>query len=62
LLNQGTVLSGGEVDVKQKFIARTIIDDVKPNFKIMQEEIFDPILPILTFEDIDEPLSYINKN
>jgi aldehyde dehydrogenase (NAD+) len=62
LLNQGTVLSGGEVDVKQKFIARTIIDDVKPNFKIMQEEIFDPILPILTFEDIDEPLNYINKN
>jgi aldehyde dehydrogenase (NAD+) len=62
LLNQGTVLSGGEVDVKQKFIARTIIDDVKSNFKIMQEEIFDPILPILTFEDIDEPLSYINKN
>ncbi|MGK0448913.1 MAG: aldehyde dehydrogenase (NAD+) [Polaribacter sp.] len=56
------MLSGGEVDVKQKFIARTIIDDVKPNFKIMQEEIFDPILPILTFEDIDEPLSYINKN
>ncbi|MFT6066170.1 MAG: acyl-CoA reductase-like NAD-dependent aldehyde dehydrogenase [Paraglaciecola sp.] len=48
--------------MKQKFIARTIIDAVKPNFKIMQEEIFDPILPILTFEDIDEPINYINKN
>tara|TARA_B110000238_G_scaffold37930_1_gene39980 strand:+ start:6816 stop:6962 length:147 start_codon:yes stop_codon:yes gene_type:complete len=48
--------------VKQKFILPTIIDDVKPNFKIMQEEIFDSILPVLTFEDTDEPINYINKN
>ena len=62
LLNQGTELTGDEVDVKQKFILPTIIDDVKPNFKIMQEEIFDSILPVLTFEDTDEPINYINKN
>jgi aldehyde dehydrogenase (NAD+) len=62
LLNQGTIHTGGEVDVKQKFIAPTIVDNVKPEFKIMQDEIFGPILPVLTFDDIEEPINCINKN
>lgn len=62
LLNQGKIHTGGEVDLKERFIAPTIIDDVKPSFLIMQEEIFGPILPVMTFVHIDEPINYINKN
>jgi len=62
LMNQGEIHTGGEVDEKNKFIAPTIIDKVQPDFEIMQEEIFGPILPVLTFNTVDEPIAYINKN
>jgi aldehyde dehydrogenase (NAD+) len=62
LLDQGKIYTGGEIDVKEKFIAPTIIDNVEPDFTIMQEEIFGPILPVMTFENIDETINYINKN
>ena len=62
LLDQGKIYTGGEIDAKEKFIAPTIIDNVEPDFSIMQEEIFGPILPVMTFENIEEPISYINKN
>ena len=62
LLNQGKIHTGGEIDVHDRFIAPTIIDDVKPDFLVMQEEIFGPILPVMTFEHIDEAIDYINNN
>ncbi len=62
LMNEGEIHTGGEIDVKEKFIAPTIIDKIKPDFLIMQEEIFGPILPVMTFEHIDETIEYINKN
>ena len=62
LMNQGEIHTGGEVDDKEKFIAPAIIDKVDPDFLIMQEEIFGPILPVMSFEHIDEALEYINKN
>ncbi|MCB0459790.1 MAG: aldehyde dehydrogenase [Flavobacteriaceae bacterium] len=62
LLDKGTILTGGEVDTKERFIAPTIIDDIQPDDPIMQEEIFGPILPVMTFTHIDEAIEYINKN
>lgn len=62
LMNEGEIHTGGEVDEKARFIAPTIIDNVNPDFLIMQEEIFGPILPVMTFENIEEPINYINKN
>ena len=62
LLNDGKILTGGETDANERFFAPTIIDHVEPGFPIMQEEIFGPILPVMTFENIEEPISYINKN
>ena len=62
LLNEGTIHTGGEIDMKEKFIAPTIIDNVQPDFKIMQSEIFGPILPVMSFNHIDETIDYINKN
>ena len=62
LMNQGKIHSGGEIDEKERFVAPTIIDNINPDFLIMQEEIFGPILPVMTFEHIDETVEYINKN
>ena len=62
LMRHGKIIFGGEVDLEKKYISPTIIDEVKPEYPIMQEEIFGPILPVMTFEDIDTAIDYINQN
>lgn len=62
LLREGTIYSGGEIDMENRFIAPTIIDNVKPEHPIMQQEIFGPLLPVLTFEDVRDAVEYINRN
>ena len=62
LMKQGNIHTGGKMAIKDRFIEPTIIDNVTSDFLIMESEIFGPILPVLTFKDISEPLEYINKN
>ncbi|MDR1181049.1 MAG: aldehyde dehydrogenase [Bacteroidales bacterium] len=62
LMEHGTIVYGGNVDEADRYISPTIIDDVKPDYPIMQEEIFGPILPVMTFENINEVIHYINAN
>jgi aldehyde dehydrogenase (NAD+) len=62
LMKHGIIRFGGKTDKDDKYISPTIIDDIKPEFPIMQEEIFGPILPVMTFSKIDEALTYINSN
>lgn len=62
LLHEGDIHTGGNVDIDNKYVAPTIIDNVQPDFTIMQNEIFGPILPVMSFNQIDEPITYINNN
>ena len=62
LLHEGDIHTGGNVDIDNKYVAPTIIDNVQPDFLIMQNEIFGPILPVMSFDHLDEPLAYINDN
>jgi aldehyde dehydrogenase (NAD+) len=62
LMEHGKIVFGGKVDVQDRYLSPTIIDGVKPEFPIMQEEIFGPVLPVMTFENIDTAISYINEN
>jgi len=62
LMEKGRILHGGKVDLADKFIEPTLIDNLSLDDPIMQEEIFGPILPIFTFENIAEPINYINSN
>ncbi|HCE57476.1 MAG TPA: aldehyde dehydrogenase [Prolixibacteraceae bacterium] len=62
LMKHGKIIFGGEIDRTQKFIDFTIIDNIKPDYPVMQEEIFGPILPVLSFTEIEEVVSYVNKN
>lgn len=61
LMQEGEILLGGEVDEKEKFIAPTVIDDITSESLIMQEEIFGPLLPMMSFTELDEVIDYINS-
>ena len=61
-LKQGTIIYGGEFNRADLFISPTLMVDVKLTDKIMQEEIFGPILPILTFETQEEVETIIARN
>lgn len=52
---------GGELDESDKFISPTLLDEVTWEMPIMQEEIFGPILPILTFDSITEVPQLIER-
>jgi acyl-CoA reductase-like NAD-dependent aldehyde dehydrogenase len=60
LLDEGKILIGGNHDCSDRFIAPTLIDGVLPNSKIMSDEIFGPILPILEYNQLSEAIAFVN--
>ncbi len=56
----GTVVCGGAVDQATRKLPPTIIVDPKPDSRLMQEEIFGPVLPILTIDDVEEAVAFVN--
>lgn len=58
-LDGGTVYYGGEWKEETRSISPTILTDVKIDSAVMKEEIFGPILPVLTYETISEVVDYI---
>lgn len=61
LLESGRPAFGGEIDAEQNYLAPTVLRDVAPDSPIMQEEIFGPILPVLTVADMDEAVEFVNS-
>ena len=59
LLEGQTVIAGGEHDASERFFALTLLDEVSPDAPVMQEEIFGPILPILTVDSVDEAIGFV---
>lgn len=62
LMKSGNICFGGDIDEKERFIAPTIIDNVSIDDKIMKEEIFGPLVPIIEYEDLNYVINYINNN
>ena len=60
LINSEKVVHGGQSDENTLKIEPTVMDNVTCEDKIMQEEIFGPILPVLTYDTIDEVISKVN--
>lgn len=54
LMDESKVVYGGESDRSTNRIAPTVMDNVTWDDAIMQEEIFGPIMPILTYENFDD--------
>jgi aldehyde dehydrogenase (NAD+) len=61
-LKNGRVLYGGNTNRELKYIQPTLVDQVDLDAPIMQEEIFGPVLPILTFSSNHEIRQIINRN
>lgn len=53
---------GGEQNLDERFIHPVILTQVSKQAKLMEEEIFGPVLPVLTYSSFDEVVSYINGN
>jgi aldehyde dehydrogenase (NAD+) len=59
LLASGKVVVGGVTDKASRYIAPTVLTDVAPDSPVMGQEIFGPILPILTVPSLDAALAFI---
>jgi len=59
---QGTIVQGGKTDKEKLFIEPTIITNVSLNAPVMTEEIFGPILPVISFNTSEEAKDIIAKN
>jgi aldehyde dehydrogenase (NAD+) len=51
---------GGTLEAADRTIHPTMLTDVTPEMQIMQEEIFGPIVPVLTYKNIDDVIDYIS--
>jgi aldehyde dehydrogenase (NAD+) len=60
LLEDGQLAFGGQLDPEQNYIAPTVLRNVSPDSRVMSEEIFGPILPILRIRSIDEAVDFVN--
>ncbi|MCX5384297.1 aldehyde dehydrogenase family protein [Streptomyces sp. NBC_00083] len=60
LLDSGRTVTGGATDRAAKYIAPTVLADVDPAAPVMREEIFGPVLPIVTVAGLDEAIGFIN--
>ena len=60
-LKDGRVVAGGEHIREERYIAPTLLSDVNPSAPVMQEEIFGPVLPMITFDEREEIVRFITE-
>lgn len=60
-LNDGEVVYGGISDASSRKISPTLIIPRDTSTSVMQEEIFGPILPIVTYKTTEEAISFVNN-
>ena len=61
LINPNKVIFGGRTNEATQQIEPTILDNVSAEDPVMQEEIFGPILPVMTFNKIEEVEQFVTK-
>jgi aldehyde dehydrogenase (NAD+) len=52
---------GGETDASTRFIAPTLLSEVTEDMQIMQDEIFGPIIPLVTYQTTDDIIRIVNR-
>ena len=60
-LNDGKVVAGGHTVREERYIEPTLLADVKPTAPVMKEEIFGPVLPMITFDKREEVVRFITE-
>ncbi len=60
LLGSGRTVVGGTVSREERYVAPTVLADVDPRSPVMLEEVFGPVLPLLTVGGLDEAIAFVN--
>jgi len=55
------IVTGGTVDVNDQYIAPTVIRNISKTSTLMEDEIFGPILPVVTWDSIEEAADFVNS-
>ena len=61
LIDPVKVYHGGKYDIEARTIDPTVLSDVKFTDKVMEDEIFGPILPVIAYETLDNAIAEIKK-
>jgi len=61
-LSNGKIVYGGRSDREKLFIEPTILTDVSPDAPVMKDEIFGPVLPVISFKTPEEAKAVIDKH
>jgi aldehyde dehydrogenase (NAD+) len=61
MIDPDKVVYGGTYDRDDLYIEPTVMDGVRPGDKVMQEEVFGPLLPILTYNNLEELLKLLRS-
>jgi aldehyde dehydrogenase (NAD+) len=61
-LQQGEVAHGGRYDTTKLYIEPTVLDNVPLEAAVMGEEIFGPILPVISFKDFEQAKDIVERN
>jgi aldehyde dehydrogenase (NAD+) len=59
--NEDNIAVGGQADEDERYIAPTVVRDVSVDSKIMREEIFGPLLPVIRVSGMDEAVEIVNN-
>ncbi len=59
---EGNIICGGKAIPEDLYVAPTLMDNILPEATIMKDEIFGPILPILTYENVEDAVMTIRNN
>ncbi|MBR5138153.1 MAG: aldehyde dehydrogenase [Alistipes sp.] len=60
-LSDGKVVAGGRTVREERYIEPTLLADVSPTSPVMQEEIFGPVLPMITFDKREEVVRFVTE-
>ena len=61
LLQDGKIITGGQINEADLYLAPTLMDNVALDAPLMQEEIFGPILPIIEYTNLEEAIAFVNE-
>jgi malonate-semialdehyde dehydrogenase (acetylating) / methylmalonate-semialdehyde dehydrogenase len=63
-VSEGATLAvdGRSVDVEGAYVGPTILDDVRPEMEVAQEEIFGPVLSVIRVDTLDEAIEVVNRS
>ena len=60
-LHDGDIAYGGNYDIQERYLSPTLLTNVSPDSPVMQEEIFGPIFPVLTFNELDKAVRFVTN-